>query len=102
VLAGAAGSVALMLHAGRRQQSRVLVLLFAIWVVSPFIAAVIANSVSKRWPVGTRAALYVLMVVLTRGAICLLPEVKMRGNPERVAMIERLPGADVRPPRLEI
>jgi hypothetical protein len=70
-LAGAAGSVTLMLHAGRRQQSRVLVLLFAIWVVSPFIAALIADSVSKRWHVGTRAALYILMVVLTLGSLAI-------------------------------
>jgi hypothetical protein len=69
--AGAACSVALMLHAGRRQQSRVLVLLFAIWVVSPFIAALIANSVSKRSPVGTRATLYVLMVLLTLGSLAI-------------------------------
>jgi hypothetical protein len=75
VLAGAAGSVALMLHAGRRQQSLVLVLLFAIWVVSPFIAALIAESVSKRWPAGTRATLYVLMVILTLGSLAIYGEV---------------------------
>jgi hypothetical protein len=74
-LAGAAGSAALMLLAGRRQQSRVLVLLFAIWVVSPFIAGLIANSVSKRWPAGTRATLYVLMVVLTLGSLIIYGEV---------------------------
>jgi hypothetical protein len=75
VLAGAAGSVALMLHAGRRQQSRVLVLLFTIWVVSPFIATLIANSVLKRWPVGARATLHVLMVVLTLGSLVIYGEV---------------------------
>jgi hypothetical protein len=64
-----------MLHAGRRQQSRVLVLLFAIWVISPFIAALIANSVSKRWPVGARATLYLLMVVLTLGSLAIYGEV---------------------------
>jgi hypothetical protein len=75
VLAGAAGSVALMFHAGRRQQSLVLVLLFAIWVVSPFIAALIADSISKRWPAGTRAALHVLMVVLALGSVVIYGEV---------------------------
>lgn len=39
MLAGAAGSITLMLHAGRRQQSRVLMLLFGAWVLSPFVAA---------------------------------------------------------------
>jgi len=67
-LSGAAGSLGLMLHAGRRQQSRLLVLLFAIWVVSPFIAALIANSFSKRWPAGARTLLHVLMMVLALGS----------------------------------
>jgi uncharacterized metal-binding protein len=40
-------------------------LVFGIWMLSPFIAALIAHSVSKRWAVGTRATLSVLMVVLT-------------------------------------
>ena len=69
MLAGAAGSVALMLHAGRRQQSRVLVLLFLIWVISPFIGVLIADSVSNRWPAGNRATLYLLMVVLALGSL---------------------------------
>lgn len=70
-LAGAAGSLTLMLHAGRRQQSRVLVLLFAIWVVSPFTAALIADSVSKRWHVRTRATLYISMIAVTLGSLAI-------------------------------
>ena len=70
-LAGAGGSIALMLHAGRRQQSRLLMLLFGIWVLSPFIAALRADSVSDRWAIGTRAALYVLTVILTLGSLAI-------------------------------
>jgi len=58
VLAGAVGSVGLMLHAGHRNPSRLLLVLFALWVLSPFIALVLANMVSKRWSVLTRATLY--------------------------------------------
>ncbi len=71
VLAGAGGSIALMLHAGRHQQSGILMLLFGIWVLAPFIGALIADSVSKRWTVGTRVALYVSMMVLTLGALAI-------------------------------
>ena len=37
--AGAAGSLTLMLDVGRRNESRILLTLFAIWVLSPFAAA---------------------------------------------------------------
>jgi hypothetical protein len=69
VVAGAVGSVGLMLHAGRRNASRILLVLFAFWVLSPFVALLLANVVSKRWPVPTRATLYSLMLVLTLGSL---------------------------------
>ena len=48
VVAGAVGSVGLMLHAGRRSP-RILLVPFLIWVLSPFMALVLADAVSKRW-----------------------------------------------------
>jgi hypothetical protein len=69
VLAGAVGSVGLMLHAGRNNPSRLLLVLFALWVLSPFIGLVFANMVSKRWSVLTRASLYTVMLVLTVGTL---------------------------------
>jgi hypothetical protein len=45
------------------------VLLFAAWVLSPFIAAVVAHVVSKRWSVLTRVTLSVVMLVLTLGSL---------------------------------
>jgi hypothetical protein len=62
--AGAVGSVGLMLWVGRRNSSLVLMILFAIWVLSPFIALLWANRVSRRWPAFTRKALYGLMLIL--------------------------------------
>src|ERR1039458_205725 len=69
LLAGAVGSVGLMLHAGRHNDSRFLLVLFALWVLSPFVALILANVVSKRWPVHTRVALYTVMLVLTLGSL---------------------------------
>jgi hypothetical protein len=63
--AGAIGSVGLMLHAGRRNDSRILMVLFTFWVLSPFVGLVLANLISKRWPVPVRATLDSLMLVLT-------------------------------------
>jgi hypothetical protein len=67
-LAGAAGSVGLMLRAGHRNPSRLLIALFALWVLSPFIGLAWANVVSKRWSDPTRATLYSVMLVLAIGS----------------------------------
>lgn len=80
VLAGAVGSVGLTLHAGRRNDSRILLVLFALWVLSPFMALVLANMVSKRWSVLTRATLYSVMLVLTLGSLAIYGVVAL-GHP---------------------
>jgi hypothetical protein len=71
LLAGTVGSVGLTLHAGRHNPSRLLMLLFTLWVLSPFMALVLASVVSKRWPVHTRAALYAVMLVLTLATLAI-------------------------------
>jgi hypothetical protein len=65
LLAGATCSVGFMLLAGHQNPSRLLLVLFAIWVLSPFVALVFADIVSKDWSVLTRATLYGVMLVLT-------------------------------------
>jgi hypothetical protein len=80
VLAGAASSLGLMLYAGRHQNSRTLLLLFAAWVLSPFMAAILADAVSQRWPVLTRATLNVTMLVLTLGSLAIYGDVAF-GHP---------------------
>ncbi len=78
VLAGAAGSVGLMLHAGHRINSPgILRVLFALWVLSPFVVLVLANVVSKRWSLLTRATLYSLMLVLTLGSLAIYGDVAL-------------------------
>jgi hypothetical protein len=64
LLAGAAISVGLVLHAGRNNQSVLLGLLFVAWVLSPFLALLAANLISRRWPIAPRVTLYTMMVVL--------------------------------------
>ena len=74
-VAGAIGSVALTLYVGRHNASRILLSLFVIWVLSPFVALVCASIVSKRWPVLTRTTLYSLMLVLTLGSLAIYGDV---------------------------
>lgn len=65
MLAGAIGSVALTLHAGRHNPSRLLQLLFTLWVLSPFVVLAIANAVSSRWSGLTGTTLYIVTLILT-------------------------------------
>jgi hypothetical protein len=77
VLAGAVGSAGLMLRAGHRNNSRILLIMFALWVLSPFMALVLANVVSKRWSVLTRATLHSVMLVLTLGSLAIYGDVAL-------------------------
>jgi phosphate/sulfate permease len=69
VVTGGIVSLGLTLHAGRNNHSVLLVLLFLIWVSSPFLGLLVADLVSKRWRGLTRKTLYILMFVLTFGSL---------------------------------
>lgn len=68
---GAAGSLGLMLRAGQRSASPVLLILMAIWVLSPFVALLAASVVAKRRPILNGAKLYALTLVLTLSALAI-------------------------------
>jgi hypothetical protein len=71
VLIGALGSVGLMLRAGHRNPSLMLIILFAVWVLSPFMVLVWANVVSVRWSGLTRATVGVVMLVIALGSLAI-------------------------------
>jgi hypothetical protein len=75
--AGATGSIGLMLRAGHRNPSGVLLILFAIWVLSPFVALLFAIMVSKDWSVLTRATLYGVVLVLTVTSLAIYGDVAL-------------------------
>jgi hypothetical protein len=62
---GAVGSLVFMFHAGRSQKSIVLIALFTVWVLSPFIGVFIVNKISIRWPANVRVLYYWFMIILT-------------------------------------
>ena len=68
-LAGAVGSLGLMFSAGRRNPSYLLKFLFAVWVLSPFLALLWANVASKRWSVVMRATVFVLTLAIALGGL---------------------------------
>ena len=69
MLAGAVGSLGLVLYTGRRNESVLLLVLFAGWVLSPFMGLLVANMFSKHWSVLARLTLYWLMLVITGGSL---------------------------------
>ena len=68
VLVGAVGSVGLMLRAGQRSL-RLLLVLFTIWVLSPFMALLLGSVASKRWSAATRVTLHGVMLVVALGSL---------------------------------
>ncbi len=69
LIAGAVVSMALMLRAGARQQSVVLILLFTVWVLSPFIALDQLDRRAGGWPPRLRTALHAAMIGVTVVAV---------------------------------
>jgi dienelactone hydrolase len=70
-LAGAVGSVGLMFCASHPNDSWILLALFAVWVVSPFVILLLANVISKQWSVLTRATLYGVTLIITLGSFAI-------------------------------
>lgn len=96
VVAGAVGSLGLMLRADERTP-RFLLVLFFIWVASPFAALAWANVVSKRWPVLTRAALYGVTLIITLGSLACYGKLVLppAGSPRAFVFVAVPPGVVV-------
>ena len=94
VVAGATGSVGLTLRAGR-STPRFLLVLFVIWVLSPFVALAWANMLSKRWSVLTRATLYCVSLVITLGSLIIYGNVVLppAGSPRAFVFVVVPPGS---------
>ena len=91
VVAGAGGSVGLMLWVGHRNPSRVLLGLFVIWDLSPFMALLLADMLSKRWSVITRATLHIVMLVIALSSLALYGDVVLRPRPQPAFMFLVVP-----------
>jgi uncharacterized membrane protein len=70
LVAGAVGSVALTVRAGL-STPRLLLVLFVLWVLSPFVALAWASDRATRWAVPTRVALYIVTILVALGSLAL-------------------------------
>jgi hypothetical protein len=69
VSAGAIVSLGFVLHAGQNNKSVMLVSLFIIWVLSPFLGLFIANIISTKWPFSVRIALCTFIILISGGSL---------------------------------
>jgi hypothetical protein len=91
-LAGAVGSVSLTLYAGHRIHApRLLLVLFAMWVISPFVALLLASAVSKRWSLLIRTTLYSLALVLTLASLAIYSIVAFGASRPKTAIFVVVP-----------
>jgi len=79
---GAAGSLALMVYAGRHNRSIALVLLFTVWVSSPFVALAVADRWARRWQPASRAAFYGVMFAVSLGSVLVYAFDALRPRPQ--------------------
>ena len=70
VLAGAVGSMGFLLNASAHRPP-VLIVLFIVWMVSPFVVLGLADRFSKRWAASGRTTLQVVMLVVALGALAI-------------------------------
>lgn len=75
---GAVGSLGLVLWAVRHNPSWLLMVLFALWVLSPFLALALINLVSKSWSVVSRAMLHGVTLILTLVSLAMYGDVHLR------------------------
>jgi uncharacterized membrane-anchored protein len=71
LVVGALGAIILMLYAGRNSPQRLLIVLFACWVASPFVLLALVYFVSKRLSAITRNVLNWLTLVLAVGTLAI-------------------------------
>ena len=86
LLAGTAGSLGLFLRAGQRTP-RPLLVVFVIWVLSPFMALAVADAVSKGWSTRTRATLHGVMLVVALGALAVYGRDALRPRKAQPAFV---------------
>ena len=70
LVVGAAGSLGLWIHAARHPPPLIIVL-FVVWVLSPFVVLGIAHAVAKRWAPSTQTALYWVTLLVTVASIAI-------------------------------
>jgi len=96
VVLGAVGSIVLELIVGRHNNSAALLVMFAGWILSPFVALAVANRRSDRWAALTRTTLRWAMVVVPLASLAIYAYVAFGPpRPQPAAMFLIVPPASL-------
>lgn len=87
VMVGALGSVVLMLYAGRRNPSGLLLVFFILWDLSPFVALAVANTMSTAWPPRFQRLLYGAMLAVALGSLAIYTDAVLVTHMPKVARV---------------
>ncbi|HLQ68173.1 MAG TPA: hypothetical protein VK124_01510 [Gemmatimonadales bacterium] len=68
---GAVGSIAFILRVGHRNKSIVLLAMFVLWDVAPFVGLLLAHRASRLWASSARAALYRVTLLVTLASLAI-------------------------------
>lgn len=85
VVVAALASVALILYGGRHNRSGLLLILFVLWVLSPFVGLALAHRASLGWPAGARTALQVVMLVVAVASLAIYVNTVLISPPAKLA-----------------
>lgn len=85
-LAGAVGSLGLLFHASRSRPPFLMVL-FVVWVLSPFVAIVFARVGSRRWPRHTQITVYIVMLVIALSSLAVYGNDALRPGRAQAAFV---------------
>ncbi len=77
VMVGALVSFGFVLSVGH-YNFRVLMVLFTIWDLSPFLALILVDLASKHWPVFNRASLYGVMLIVATASVAIYGSVVLK------------------------
>lgn len=81
LVAGAAGSSAMTLYAGRHSHAPLAVVLIAAWTLTPFVALALADAASARWPPSLRRTLWGVTLIVAAGSLAAYASVAFRARP---------------------
>jgi hypothetical protein len=88
VAGGGAGSLGLLLSAGKREGSpALLMLIMAIWVVAPFVALELASLLSTGWTSLMRRTLHAVMILIAIGSLVIYIDDAINRRAARAAFV---------------
>ena len=69
MIVGATGGLVSMFIVGHRQRSVLLIVLFATWVLSPFVALALVQARAKGWPSTSRTMVRYAAILISLGTL---------------------------------